>query len=124
MNKLFLSAVLFLGLSITAFGQEKSKSAISKGKVEVVNSKSNGIYHFTLPKGTTAEAVKKNAEYYKIYFSVSYVESTQDATITMLINDEKSRHVICRFMSASQVDTVQVDGKDYTLEDFYVIFLR
>ena len=124
MNKLFLSAVLFLGLSITAFGQEKSKVAVSKGKAEVVNSKSTGVYHFTLPAGTTAENVEKNALYYKIYFTVSYVESTHEATFTMLTNDEKSRHVISRFMSASGIESVQVDGKDFTLEDFFVNFVK
>jgi hypothetical protein len=124
MNKLFLSAVLFLGISITAIGQEKQKIATVKSKTEIVAAKEKGNYSFTLPKGTTATSVEQNAKYYTIYFKVNFNESTEEANIVMITNDEKSRHVICRFLNASGIEKVSMEGKDYTVEEFYQNFIK
>jgi DNA/RNA endonuclease G (NUC1) len=97
MNKIFLTAVLFLGLSITAFGQEKTKTALTKGKAEILKGKESGNFSFTLPSGTATSTVEQNAKAYTMYFKVNFNESTHEAAITMVNNDEKSRHVICRF---------------------------
>jgi len=124
MNKLFLSAVLFLGLSITAIGQEEAGVAISKGTVELAKSKTSGVYHFTLPKGATSASVEEKAKYYLLYFKVTFVEATSEATITMVTNDEKSRQVICRFLTASKANHVTVDGKEITLDELYTTYLK
>jgi len=124
MNNFFFTAALFLGLSISAFGQESLKLAMSKSASELATSKLNGNYSFILPKGTTAADVETSAKYYTLYFKVNYNESTQESSIVMVTNDEKSRHVICRFMSASKVDKINVDGKEFTLEDFFVAYLK
>ncbi len=124
MNKLFLTAVLFLVLSITAIGQENSGIAVSKGTVELAKSKTSGVYHFTLPKGTTSASVEEKAKYYLLYFKVTFVEATSEATITMVTNDEKSRHVICRFLTSSNANHVTVDGKEITLDELYTTYLK
>ena len=124
MNKLFLTAVILLSLSVKVVAQQATKTALAKGTSELVQSKSNGVYVFTLPKGTTAASVEQNAKYYTIYFKVNYVESTQEATITMVTNDEKSRHVICRFLIASGVEKVNMEGKDYSVDEFYQAHIK
>ncbi len=113
-----------LGLSITAIGQEKSKTALSKGAIEISKSKENGNYSFTLPKGISAATIEQNAKSYTMYFKVNYNEGTQEAHITMVTNDEKSRHVICRFMISSGIEKINVDGKEIMLEDFFTTYLK
>ena len=124
MNRIFLTAVLFLGLSITAIGQEKTKTAISKGATEVAKGKVDGNYFFTLPKGVSAATVEQNAKSYVMYFTVNYNEATQEAHITMVTNDEKSRHVICRFLISSGAEKISIDGKDMMLEEFFTTYLK
>ena len=124
MNKIFLTAVLFLGLSITAFGQEKTKTALTKGKAEILKGKESGSFSFTLPSGTESSKIEQNAKAYKMYFKVNFNESTREAAITMVTNDEKSRHIICRFLISSGMEKVNIDGKDLTVEDFFVNYLK
>ena len=116
--------LLFLGVSITAIGQEEAGVAISKGTVELAKSKTSGVYHFTLPKGATSASVEEKAKYYLLYFKVTFVEATSEATITMVTNDEKSRQVICRFLTASKANHVTVDGKEITLDELYTTYLK
>jgi hypothetical protein len=124
MNKIFLTAVLFLGLSITAFGQEKTKTALTKGKAEILKGKESGSFSFTLPSGTATSTVEQNAKAYTMYFKVNFNESTHEAAITMVHNDEKSRHVICRFLMSSGMEKVNIDGKDLTVEEFFINYLK
>ncbi len=124
MNKIFLTAVLFLGLSMTAFGQEKTKTALTKGKAEILKGKESGTFSFTLPSGTESSKIEQNAKAYKMYFKVNFNESTREAAITMVTNDEKSRHIICRFLISSGMEKVNIDGKDLTVEDFFVNYLK
>lgn len=113
-----------MGLSVSVLGQESTKTALSKSKSEVTLSKTSGNYSFTLPAGTTAATVEQNAKYYTHYFTVNYTESTKEAKITMLTNDEKSRHVICRFLIASGVETINMEGKVLPIEEFYQMYLK
>lgn len=124
MNKIFLTAVLFLGVSITAISQVGTKTALTKGKTEILKGKESGSYSFTLPSGTTNAAVEQNAKAYAMYFKVNFNESTHEANITMITNDEKSRHVICRFLISSGIEKVNVDGKDLQIEEFFTNYLK
>jgi hypothetical protein len=125
MNRIFLTSVLFILFSCTTvLGQEKSKEAVSKSKTELVQSKTSGLYSFSLPVGTTDEQVQQNSKYYTNYFTVNYDVATQTANITMITNDERSRHVICRFLIASGVETINVEGKKMEVESFYNTFMK
>ena len=101
-----LSAALFLVLSITALGQDENKIAHTKGRTDIIQSKETGIYSFILPDSITSSDVERNNEYYTNYFKVEFNELTNEAIIKLMKNDEKSRHVICRFLLASSLMVV------------------
>lgn len=124
MKTLFLTTILLLGVTMTSYGQEKLGTAISRSKSELAQSKTNGKYAFTLPSGTSSEKVQQNAKYYTNYFTVEYAAATNIASITMVTNDERSRHVICRFLIASGVDKINVDGTELPVEEFYTNYLK
>lgn len=120
----FLTFVLFITLSTFVVGQNNLKTAFTKGKNELVKGKESGNYVFVLPEETTSESVEQNAEYYTLYFTVNFNENTREATINMKTNDEKSRHIICRFLVSSEVEFVNVNGKNHTVEEFYQVYLK
>lgn len=124
MKRFFLTIILFFSAATFSFGQEKSKIAVSKPTSELAQAKSLGKYTFTLPSGTSSESVQQNAKYYAQYFTVDYTVGTNTANITMLTNDEKSRHIICRFLFASGVEKIEVDGKTLLVEDFYTTYMK
>lgn len=134
MKTFFLTTVLFLGVSMTSIGQEKVKSevsetkkstsAISRPKSELVQSKADGKYTFTLPYGTSNETVQQNAKYYSQYFTVDYVAGSNTANITMLTNDEKSRHIICRFLFASGVEKIDLEGTSIPVEEYFTTYMK
>ena len=78
------------------------KEGVSSGNVELV-----------LPQEITAELVAENAQYYVPFFTVSYNENNHLATFQMVANTSDARRVIIRFLSANQINTVLVEGKQY-----------
>ena len=124
MKTYYFIAVLFIGLSLSAHSQEKSKSAFVKSKTEILKSKENGSYIFTLPKGTKKETVEQSAKYYTIYFNVIFDEKTLEAKIDMITNDYKSRHVICRFLVSTDIEIINMEGQEFVVEEFYKQFMK
>ena len=123
MNKLFF-LILFVGFSSIGFSQQGKKEAISLSKEELVQAKNLGIYTFTLPEGNTPEKVSENAKYYTMYFKVKYNADNREVSLNMVSNDEKSRHVICRFLVASGVEKVFIDGKAVQVEEYFQTYLK
>jgi hypothetical protein len=123
MKKLIFSFLLILTGTLTTFSQE-NKVAHTNGAAALTESKTSGTYTFILPEGTSAETVAQNAKYYTHYFTVSFNETNHEATIQMVTNDEKSRHVICRFLIASEVSFVHINGEDKSVEEFYQSYLK
>ena len=39
-------------------------------------------------------------------------------------NDEKSRHVICRFLLASGIKKVSQEGKEMSVEEFFQTYIK
>lgn len=109
----FIAVFAFTALS---FGQQ-AKAATS---VEVAKSKTTGVYTFTLPATLVEDDVNNTAKIYTHYFTVVYTPTTNNAVITMVENDDRSRHVIARFFVALGVKEIMLDGKAYTPEEFYV----
>ena len=124
MKKFYFIAVLFIGLSITAHSQDISNLALVKSKLEILKSKENGCYIFTFPKGTTKEKIEHSAKYYTIYFNVIFDEKTLEAKINMITNDEKSRHVICRFLASNEIEIINLEGQEFVIEEFYKQFMK
>jgi hypothetical protein len=123
MNKLFF-LITFLVFSFSSFSQQSKNEAISLGKEDLVEAKKNGVFSFILPEGNTPEKVSENAKYYNMYFIVKFDVDRRDASLRMISNDEKSRRIICRFLSASGVEKVIVDGKVFQIEDYFQTFLK
>jgi hypothetical protein len=122
--KLYIVTLSFLGIYINSFSQESAKTAIASNLTEINTSKENGIYKFILPKGTTISAVEQSAKYYTIYFTVSFDEPKEEVTIKLINNDEKSRHVIVRFLVSTEVNSVSMGGKTFSTEDFYRNYMK
>lgn len=120
MKKLFVLSALLLS-SVFVFSQtatlEGNKESL-KRNVEV------GVFQITMPSSVSEEDVKKAKGYYTDYFTVNYTKETRLATIEMLENTPKARRVITRLLLSLSVKEVNIDGKDYTLNDFYNTFLQ
>ena len=123
MVKLLLLASLFLVLSIGVWGQE-NKIAHTKGKTDIIQSKETGIYSFILPDSITSADVEINNKYYNQYFKVEFNELTNEAIIKMTKNDEKSKHLICRFLFASGVEKIIHEGKKMPVEEFFQTYIK
>jgi len=119
MKNLFLSFLAFVSISTFTYAQETANTASAQSKTEVAASKESGNFKFILPSGLTSEDVTNNAKYYVHYFSVNYSDKTQEANISMVTNDDKSRYVIMRFLTACGVRYVKMDGATMSLEDFF-----
>ncbi len=122
MKNIIYSLFVVLGFSSISFTQEKSEIALSQGKQELVNSKTSGVYEFTLTD-QTSEGVNKAANYYTHYFTVAFDQNSGVATLTMVENNERSRAVIMRFLTASGARYVDIDGSVISLNEFMVDFL-
>jgi len=122
--KTFFAVVTTLFLAGTSvFAQERSTVATAQSKTELSASKSSGKYLITLPDGMTASEVAENSKFYTRIFTISFDEKSDVATITMLENTDKSRHVIVRFLTSCGVQSVMVEGREMMLEDFFTNFM-
>lgn len=117
-----LMTSLFLA-GTSAFAQDRSTVATAQTKTELSASKSSGKYFITLPDGMTSEEVAENSKFYTRIFTISFDEKTDVATITMIENSDKSRHVIVRFLTSCGVQSVLVEGREMMLEDFFTNFM-
>lgn len=123
MKKLaFIAAFGMIGFSSLA--QEAPLKASAQSIEKVIESKSTGIYEFQMPSELKAEDIKKNAEYYTQYFTVTYDNATKKAVIKMIENTEKSRLVIVRFMIANNVKEIKMGETTYSVEKFYADFIK
>ena len=122
--KKFLTIVLAVFLGGTAFAQEAPAKAKVESAEKFAADKRNGKFEFQLPETATAENVKKTAAYYTQYFTVNFDQKTKKAKLTMLQTDEKSKHVIVRFLVSNDVKEVTMDGKDYKTEEFFQQYIR
>lgn len=93
-------------------------------KASLIEGKNNGKIMLHLPQSVTADEVKENAVYYERSFTVAFDEKSHDATFQMLVNDPNTRRVILRFLAASQIQSVTVEGKTYSSSEFYENFLK
>ncbi len=123
--KAFFYTVLFVaGLSSFSVAQERSNLAVGPNKSEFAAGKQTGKFTFIFPAGTVAEEVAQNAKYYTHYFTVDYVAQSREAKITMVNNDDKSRNVIIRFLSANGIQEVNVGGVIVPISELFENYLK
>jgi hypothetical protein len=119
MKKILILAALFFSVQSIALAQDKTNTATAASSKELAVSKTSGSYSFVLPEGTKKEDVERNAKFYSKSFTVTFDEASKKANIQMVVNDEKNRHVVVRFLTASKIQFVNVDGKNLNIDDFY-----
>ena len=123
MKKLMFTLILFVGFTTIGFAQEANEIGITEGKEKLALSKESGAYSFTL-SGKTADEIEASSTYYLNYFTVEFVESTQLVKIEMKENDARSRSVITRFLIASGVRHMNIEGKVISVNDFMMNYLQ
>ena len=121
--KKLATSFLFLMLVFLGYSQD-IRIASCTSKSTLIEGKNAGKIVLHLPQSITADEVKENAVYYERTFTVTFDEKSHDATFQMLVNDANARRVILRFLAASQIQSVSVEGKTYSASDFYENFLK
>lgn len=120
MKKIFT----ILTVLIFAIGSYAQTAKVDGDLASFKKSLADKVVAFTMPEKTTTEEVKKSAQYYTDYFTVDYKEESQLVTIRLVDQDEMARRVITRFLLSTGVRTVEFEGKDYTIMEFYNDFLK
>lgn len=117
---------LILLLSITAFSfYGYSQNAKVSGNLESLKKEvREGVFTFVLPESITEADVNKSAQYYTDYFTVTYNDNSKVANIKMKENTPAARRVIIRFLLSSGVKSIDFQGKEHTINDFYEKFLE
>jgi hypothetical protein len=122
MKNLFSSiCILLFSTSLTA---QVVNSGSCKSKASLLSGKESGKIQITLPESVVKENVDEYGKYYLKMFTIGFDEKSHLATFNMVTNDENSRRVIIRFLSANQIQSIVVENKIFTLGDFYENFLK
>ncbi len=124
MKTLFYTFLVVVGFGSAAFAQEKSTIAVGPTTTEINSGKQTGKFTFIMPQGTTAEDVAHTTKYYTNYFTVDYKESSREAKITMVSNDERSRAVIARFLVSNGVREVNISGTLVSVDELFEKYLK
>lgn len=124
MKNLLFSLIAIVTFAFTASAQETMSIAKSEGKAGLEQSKVSGAYTFEFPADVSDETVVKSTEYYNTYFTVDYDAKKNIAKINMLYNETESRVVIMRFLVASGITHVDIDGSNVSVYEFLEKYLQ
>jgi hypothetical protein len=91
---------------------------------DLVASRDQGKFVFIFPDAVTEEDIASSAVFYSNYFSIDYNISTKEVLLTMRTNDDKSRHIIVRFLTSCGISKVKVSEATYSLDEFFNRCLR
>jgi hypothetical protein len=95
-------------------GDEASlKKDVASGNIEII-----------FPESAKAEDIEKSAQYYVDYFTVDYNAESRLAKINMVDNTPQSRRVINRLLLSNNVRSIDFNGENYSINDFYAKFLE
>lgn len=109
--------ICLIGFAQLSFAQGKEAARVDLASVNQLKSEGKMTIH--LPGDLAKDVVDARAKYYTHYFSVDYNEETDDATINMIDNTEKSRQIIVRFLTATGVEEVQVGDEKLNVNEFF-----
>jgi hypothetical protein len=117
-------ALIFSLLSaFLSFGQQRV--VISPPVNELVNVQLPiGKFIFEIPNDITSLQAEESANYYTMYFSIEYDQSSGKVTATMEQNEAKSRHILIRFFASLGLVDIEVNGTIMSLEKFYQTYLN
>ena len=122
-KNLLILFVFFVSLN-SFYAQETATIASVASKASAMEVKTSGKFKITLPSGLVKEDVDKSASYYLHDFTVNFDDKTKVAEVTMVNNDERSRKIIVRFLSACGVQQINVEGTMVDLYPFYENYLK
>lgn len=128
MKKLGYTLMLLVGFATVSFAQEEmeidpTSIAVTEGAESLEKSKNSGNYVFVFT-GKTEGDISGAASYYEHYFKVEFDEASQTAKLEMVENESRARAVIMRFLVASGVRNVSVDGKIISVGVFMSGYLQ
>ena len=117
---------LIILFAITIFaGVGFAQTAVVSGTTATLNKNlEQNFVEFKMPSEVTTEVVDKSAQYYTDYFTVDFKPETYIARINIIDQEAQARRVISRFLLSTGVRTVNFEGKDYTIMEFYSNFLE
>ncbi len=122
-KNLLILFVLFFAMN-SFYAQETTAIASVASKASVIDVKNTGKFKITLPSSLVKEDVDKSASYYLHDFTVNFDNNSKVAEVTMVNNDERSRKIIVRFLSACGVQQINVEGTMVDLYPFYETYLK
>ena len=124
MKKNLLILVVLLFSLNSLYSQETATIAAVVSKAAFLEGKTTGKFKITLPAGSVKEEVEKSASYYVHNFTVNFDNASKVAEVNMVTNDERSRQIIVRFLSACGVQQINVEGTMVDLYPFYETYLK
>jgi hypothetical protein len=122
MKKVLLAIVFIIG-TFVSFAQD-AHTAICGTKAALTQEVTNGRIKMKLPATISEEDVRNYASYYEKMFTIDYNATSHEIVYSMVVNDASNRRVIIRFLSANQINNIVVEGKTFTVNDFYDNFLK
>lgn len=118
-SSLLLAIFCITGASLFA---QTSKTALAGNSEDLKTNIANNTLQFKIPTVTQNE-IDRCAKYYTNTFSVKLLNK-DDVRINLIENDPKSNRIILRFLSALNVQLINVSDKEFTLSEFYDAFLK
>lgn len=113
---------LFAFVLTLSFGFAQTASI--SGDESTLNSQvEKGEFSIEMPESTNADEINKSAEYYVDYFTVNYDDKSKIAKISMVDNTPSSRRVINRLLLSNGVRTINFNGKEFSINEFYDTYL-
>lgn len=109
--------VFIFGLSFAQIASVSGDEATIAKQVET------GSFEIQMPESTSAEDINKSAEYYVDYFTVEYDADSKVAKINMVDNTASSRRVINRLLLSNGVRTIDFNGEEFSINEFYDKYL-
>jgi hypothetical protein len=101
-----------------------AQNASISGDESTLNSQvEKGEFSIEMPESTNAAEINKSAEYYVDYFTVNYDDNSKIAKISMVDNTPSSRRVINRLLLSNGVRTINFNGKEFSINEFYDAYL-
>ena len=117
---LFTLALLFITLS-NVNGQSY---AISETPKQLIQSKLNGTFTFTMGADVTSDKIAEVSKYYSETLNISFDSNTSKVLVKLFNNDEQSRMIIGRFLIASGASNVHIGDEFITVGAFMEKYLK